>query len=348
MFSSLRMNLNMVAMPAALSGHMPAIIRGVLAGFLVFGVMLLWGMLRYDSVRNALEDALPAESIAITHVKAKAKFKPKHKPVQILDDVQPLKDPTPVSKDFLEDTRFGTLPKRNADGDSPHERYRLPVSPSDAPAIGVIVTHFGLSESASDALLRIAPHGLALALSPYANTPQDWVDKARDAGHEVWLHIPFEAQDYLHNSGGPDTILKRSSLALNTDRLHKLLGTVQGYTGVVAAIDETFLASEKLTHSLTTDLFQRGLAYIETSAQSSAFIKAIAAEHNSPYFHVNAHSLDSALLAAQASRPAIYAIETNPNAPSAVIGLIETARKYGVRVVPVSGLNHFADTAEDE
>ena len=48
---------------------------------------------------------------------------------------------------------------------------------------------------------------ISVAYGAYGRNLQDWVTKARAAGHEVLLQIPLEPQDYPTNDPGPHTLL---------------------------------------------------------------------------------------------------------------------------------------------
>src|SRR5690606_14076316 len=110
---------------------------------------------------------------------------------------------------LVEETADGPLPKIAADGRKPSEVYARPVPP-DARIdrrIALVVSGMGISESATAHAIEVLPPEVTLSFAPYGSGLQDWIAKARAAGHEVLLELPMEPFGYPQNDPGPHTLL---------------------------------------------------------------------------------------------------------------------------------------------
>ena len=67
----------------------------------------------------------------------------------------------------------------------------------------------GLSDGATAEAIKDLPAPISVAYGAYGRNLQDWVEKARQEGHEVLLQIPLEPLDYPTNDPGPHTLLPR-------------------------------------------------------------------------------------------------------------------------------------------
>jgi uncharacterized protein len=109
---------------------------------------------------------------------------------------------------FVERTPAGELPKIASDGRTPAQVYARPFTgASDKPRIGLIVGGLGMTARHTETAIRELPPEVTLSFLAYAPNLQDWINKARAAGHEVLLEMPMEAYDYPNVDTGPLTLL---------------------------------------------------------------------------------------------------------------------------------------------
>ena len=117
----------------------------------------------------------------------------------------------PVAE-LVEESQYGPLPKVATDGRRPIDVYARPskyaVKAADAPPrIAVLINGMGLSDGATAEAIKDLPAPISVAYGAYGRNLQDWVEKARQEGHEVLLQIPLEPLDYPTNDPGPHTLL---------------------------------------------------------------------------------------------------------------------------------------------
>jgi uncharacterized protein len=162
---------------------------------------------------------------------------------------------------------FGPLPVIAADGRQSWQVYGRPFEAKDThPRMAVIVTGLGLDREATDMAIDRLPPEVTLAFSPYAGGLDNWVKKARDAGHEVLLTLPVEESGFPARDPGPWGLLTSARPEDNAERLLKVLARTAGYVGVLAN-DGPFTKSRQLAPILAM-LKERGLLYVGNGAEA--------------------------------------------------------------------------------
>ncbi len=173
--------------------------------------------------------------------------------------------------DLLEASPYGPLPVRAADGRSPWRAYARPfLGDPDKPRIAIIITKLGLSRTRTERAIAELPPEVSLAFSPYGRGLEDWGRKARKAGHEVLLMVPMEPIGYPDNDPGPLALMTMRTPAENVDRLHRVLGRMTAYVGIVSEMGSRFTASPQALAPIMSDLSRRGLMVVDsrTTARS--------------------------------------------------------------------------------
>jgi polysaccharide deacetylase 2 family uncharacterized protein YibQ len=183
--------------------------------------------------------------------------------------------PVPVAE-LVEDSQYGPLPKVAADGTRPLETYARPsryasIAANSAPArVAVLISGMGVSDSATGDAIKGLPAPISVAYGAYGRNLQDWVTKARAAGHEVLLQVPLEPMNYPENDPGPHTLLTTLPPAENMKRLQWLMSRFTGYVGVTNHMGAKFEAAQDAFLPVLEELKARGLLYLDDgSAQQS-------------------------------------------------------------------------------
>lgn len=219
--------------------------------------------------------------------------------------IQQPKTHTPLSKikkdeslsiapdpNIIEETNVGFSPIISGTGQTPFTTYKKPFFDDiSTPVISLAVLDYGLSERLSAKMLQAFPSEITFILNPYTIEAETWQQKARKAGHEIWLHLPIQNNKYPAHDYGPKTLLAHSSLSYNQNHLAKILSSATGYTGVAGETDNVFARSKPMLQSILRNIFKRGLGYYELNINGLLFIEAFAMNNNSPYirnqFYIN-------------------------------------------------------------
>nr|WP_316650920.1 divergent polysaccharide deacetylase family protein [uncultured Gellertiella sp.] len=172
--------------------------------------------------------------------------------------------------ELLEKSPFGPLPVVSADGLRPVDRYARPWSGAHGVRVAIVVGGLGLSQTGTQAAIRQLPEEVTLAFASSGNSLQRWMQEARRSGHEILLQVPFEPFDYPDNDPGADTLLTSLSAEKNLASLHKAMGKITNYTGIMNYLGGRYLSDQKAMDPVMKDIAARGLLFLDdgTSAQS--------------------------------------------------------------------------------
>lgn len=182
----------------------------------------------------------------------------------------------PVAE-LVEESRYGPLPKVAADGRKALDVYSRP-SPYASkatlelpPRVALLVDGMGGADAETTELVMKLPAAVSLAYGAYTRDPQEGVDKARGAGHEVLLEVPLEPVDYPTSDPGPHTLLTSLPPAENMKRLQWLMSRFTGYVGVTNARGSKFVANRDSLLPVLEEIKSRGLLFVEDAkAEGSA------------------------------------------------------------------------------
>ncbi|MFD2264753.1 divergent polysaccharide deacetylase family protein [Lacibacterium aquatile] len=175
----------------------------------------------------------------------------------------------PVDPALTEPSAYGgDLPKMSADHTKqPWKLYAGHFDASDPrPRIAVVMTQLGLSRETTDKAITELPAGVSFSYSPYSPGLPTWVSRARAFGHEAWLDLAFEPQDFPTNDPGPATLLLDLSPTDNIARMEWVLARAPAVVGVLARHGERMLGSDQAMAPLAKSLRERGLAWIDNRA----------------------------------------------------------------------------------
>ena len=219
---------------------------------------------------------------------------------------------------LVEKSRFGPLPRIGADGAKPLDVYARPVAlsqklKSDAPRVAILMGGLGVSATTTEAALDALPGEISFAFAPYGPEVAAETKRARDRGHEVFLHAPMEPFDYPRNDPGPHTLTTAGDTA-EAD-LQWLMGRFAGYVGLVNFLGAKFLSTDTAVTPLLREMATRGLAFIDDGAAAQSLAMDAAAR-----------------MGAQAAR-ADVALDSDPKPEAieaALLKLEAIARKKGV------------------
>lgn len=177
---------------------------------------------------------------------------------------------------LVEESQYGPLPKIATDGRRPIDIYARPSNyagkaPADAPPrIAVLINGMGLSDGPTAEAIKGLPAPVSVAYGAYGRNLQEWVEKAREAGHEVLLQIPLEPLDYPTNDPGPHTLLTTLPPEENLKRLQWLMSRFTGYVGLTNLTGAKFEATQSAMTPVFEELKARGLLFVDDGTAKTA------------------------------------------------------------------------------
>ncbi|MDO8837774.1 MAG: divergent polysaccharide deacetylase family protein [Parvibaculum sp.] len=200
------------------------------------------------------------------------------------DTAPPIVLPPVPDPALVENSAQGPLPKIAPDGRRPYQVYARPV-PAGTPAtrrVAIVVSGMGISESATAHAIETLPPEVTLSFAPYGPNLQDWISKARAAGHEVLLELPMEPFGYPQNDPGPYTLLTSLSPEENLTRLEWLMSRFTGYAGVMNYQGARFTTSVVAVEAMIGTLKARGLFYVDNGASARSVAPQLARDAGMP------------------------------------------------------------------
>ena len=190
----------------------------------------------------------------------------------------PVRVALPVEADaaLVEPSPFGPLPRVAADGRRPADIYARPVPGfiGAAPKIALVVGDLGLSQTGTQQALADLPPEVTLAFAPYGASLDRWTAKAREDGHELLLQVPLEPFDYPDNDPGENTLLVGKDARQNIENLHRVMGRLTTYVGVVNYMGARFTAEAAALDPMMEEIALRGLLYLDDGSSP----RSVAAE----------------------------------------------------------------------
>lgn len=163
-----------------------------------------------------------------------------------------------AQKDEKTGKMLPVLPKISEDGKEAWSYYGKAVPAKlEGARIAVMLTGLGINATYTQNALNL-PEYVSLSFSPYAPNLTTQVERARKAGHEVWLDLPMEPEDYPASDPGPYAMLKTLANKDLLERLHALMGLAPGIVGFIAPERENFSGTPQMA-MIAKDIAKRGM-----------------------------------------------------------------------------------------
>lgn len=190
---------------------------------------------------------------------------------------------------LFQNTDFGLLPIINKEnGTTAFESYKKTISlDKNKPSIAFIVTNMGINTTQTKALITNLSDNITLSFSPYGADIKKLMMQARESGHETWMTLPLQTKDFPLQDPGPLAILNAANITQNQARLNTVMGKAVGYVGVTTQKDHIFRSEDARTNPIFKELFDRGLAILDSNSQSINFVSQLAERNGRPHAQNN-------------------------------------------------------------
>ena len=275
------------------------------------------------------------------------------KVIVVGDPTKRMQDPRTAhipERDMLEESPQGPLPVISPDGRRPLDVYARPWSGARGARVAIVIGGLGLSQTGSQQAIRVLPGEITLAFSPEGNSLGRWMQAARQDGHEILMQIPLEPFDYPRVNPGRNTLTVDATPQAVLENLHKTMGRITNYTGVMNYMGARFTAEPAAMTPVIQDVAKRGLLYLDdgTSARSQA--DAIAAQQGAAFAAADVlidatqergsilKKLDELERIARAKGTAIATGSAFDVTVEAVTSWANEAKARGIEIVPISAL----------
>ncbi len=259
--------------------------------------------------------------------------------------------PAVALPELLEQSPQGLLPKISEDGRKPYDVYAASAPITDIPArIALMVTDLGLKSRITQNAVAELPSDIGLAFSPYSRDLNNWGERARRDGHEVFLSIPMEPVNYPQNDPGSLTLLTSHSQRESTNILKQSLGRMTGYVGILNHMGSRFTAASDSLRPILDEVNRRGLMFVDSRTTPYSRAATMARAIGLPVALNNGYidsDLSSELIAeelkkleqrAQTQGAAMGMARPYPVSISAIKVWVATLEERGFVLVPVTSI----------
>jgi polysaccharide deacetylase 2 family uncharacterized protein YibQ len=239
--------------------------------------------------------------------------------------------PAPVAALIEDKQDIGQLPVIASNGAQPWQVYARPVDPGiTAPRIAIMFEGIGLSRQASLGVINKLPPEISFVLSPYGRNLNDWVFRSRLAGHELFMSLPMESENFPVEDAGPLALDTRIQLAENRRRMETVMASAQGYVGLVTMMGSRFMKADGQVRRVLEDVKARGLMFVVGGNRRRNEVFPVATELNLPRLESEKYIDDEPRI--QQIRESLDRLESLAKERGAVLAM---ARPYPVTIKSV-------------
>ncbi|MEX0345179.1 MAG: divergent polysaccharide deacetylase family protein [Rhizobiaceae bacterium] len=276
------------------------------------------------------------------------------------DNVIIIRDPSAIGqnlriahlpdKALIENSSYGTLPRRAEDGRRPFDVYARPWSGARGARVAIVIGGLGLSQTGTQSAIEKLPGEVTLAFAPHGNSIGRWMTSARRSGHEILMQVPLEPFDYPAVNPGSNTLTVDAGDEKNLANLRWALGRTTNYTGVMNYMGARFVSSPVAMEPMMIELGKRGLLYLDDGTSARSLAPQLAPAKGVPLASGDAvidasknrgeilKKLDELERIARAKGYALGTGSAFDVTVDAVASWVNEAKKRGIEIVPVSAL----------
>jgi polysaccharide deacetylase 2 family uncharacterized protein YibQ len=179
---------------------------------------------------------------------------------------------------LIEPGPYGLLPRIGHEGARPADVYARPqvVAPLPGVArIAIVVTGLGLDAGLTARAIATLPEAVTVAFQSYGEASADQAEHGRAAGHEVLLQVPMEGAGDVQMA--PRTLAAHAPHHRTLDALHWHMSQFPGYIGLTQVQGGRFMAAPQALAAVLQDVADRGLVFLDASAEPGSLALAGAA-----------------------------------------------------------------------
>ncbi len=178
-------------------------------------------------------------------------------------------------------SNIADLQREKGDQLPPWQRYALPVTFNDKPKIVIVIDDVGLDRRRARQTIKL-PGPLTMSFMAYAEDLNKQASAARDAGHELMLHVPMEPSSTSINPG-PNVLLS----GMPADELKKNiewnLAQLDGYVGINNHMGSRFTADPEGMNVVVASLKKHGYLFLDSVTSGKSVAHETARDSGIPF-----------------------------------------------------------------
>lgn len=258
----------------------------------------------------------------------------------------------PLNPQLIRSGKFGNIPGPGPSGETPLEAYKRPSNGAETrQTVSIILGGMGINAPLTERAIRELPPNVSLSFAAHAPNLQDWINQARQAGHEVFLEIPMESDGFDPSEPGAVRALRvEASVETNRDNLHRLLAQAQGYAGLINYNGDQVLPRSDIVAPILSEVKASGLGFVADGSFQAPSLPALAQSIELPFaagFGLIDPRPDSTLIEDRLNALSVQARSQNgtigvgfvyPQTIDALKGWTATLSSDGLTLVPASAV----------
>jgi len=164
----------------------------------------------------------------------------------------------------------------------PWKKFAVPVTvPTGMPTVTIIIDDLGEYPVKTKEVTKL-PGPLTMAFLPYPRNVVPMVEAARQAGHEIMVHMPMEANEADLDKG--DYVLRGSMISDNFEQvLDQNLSAFDGYVGINNHMGSALTQDKQAMRIVMAHLQKRGLLFVDSRTIASSVAADVAADFDVPH-----------------------------------------------------------------
>ncbi len=180
---------------------------------------------------------------------------------------------------------FGPVPAPNATGLTPYSAYKRPFStPAGQQPVSIIIGGLGIRSDVTQQAISTLPPEVTLSFAAHAPNLQDWINQARQAGHEVLLEVPMESTEFDPTEPGAErALMADASKEQNLRNMDWMMSRAQGYFGVTNFNGDKFLTRTDSVAPVMSHLEKSGLSLVFDGSSSAPSLPLLASTARVPF-----------------------------------------------------------------
>ena len=184
---------------------------------------------------------------------------------------------------LTQQSQFGPVPTKSAG--NALLAYRRPFQKqAGKKPVSLVVGGLGVNRRLTQDAINSLPADVTLSFAAHSVGLQDWVNTARQDGHEVLIEIPLESTNFDPAEPGADRTLRMSlPPAENNRRLEWMLSRAQGYAGVINFNGDVFLTRADIAAPFMDRLSQTGVGFLTDGDFETPSLAALARTVQQPF-----------------------------------------------------------------
>ncbi len=232
---------------------------------------------------RAYEEALPKEIIVTMVPLAPAKQPAPEPEAEPMTRYAPSSERTktePAPKTAATPPIQTTTPKSKSPTPA-WRKHAVMVKADGRPSIAIVIDDLGIDQSRSRRIMAL-PSPLSLSFLAYAKELDRQAGAGREAGHEIWLHVPMEPRSASVDPG-PNVLLTGLPKEKLLAKLRWNLDQLSDYVGINNHMGSRFTADARGMRAIMGELKHRGLAFLDSVTSSRSAGHQAARETGVPF-----------------------------------------------------------------